>query len=457
MTIHAALSLSELNLHIAQSLKSSLSPRYWVRAEISDITIHSRGHCYLELIDKPEELLTITAKQRATIWANTFQLIGAYFESETGMQLQSGLKVMLQVSVEFHSLYGMSLNVHDIEPSYTIGEEELQRKRIIAQLHAEGIFYDNKSLTLSLFPQKIAIISSEQAAGYQDFLNHLTDNAYNLAFSVELFHVSMQGVHVEQSIIQALDAIFAKESCFDAVIIIRGGGAKTDLRWFDNYTIASHIAQFPLPIITGIGHDKDLTITDMIAHTSLKTPTAVADFLIQKGADIITRLQEYSHALHICIADYIATQKLYIEQQARSIHAVRTDIVNKELYTISLLSLALQHKLSERLKDAFYNLNMYKIDIQHYSFINVHNSHHRLNAVLERIPIYTRHAIKHAQSELQLQLTKVNLHNPNTILAKGYSITTLHDGSIIRSASNVATGEIIHTQLADGTIQSRVE
>ncbi|HPH16555.1 MAG TPA: exodeoxyribonuclease VII large subunit, partial [Bacteroidales bacterium] len=262
------MTLSELAQAIESGIQSSLPDTYWVVAEISELSVNFKGHCYLELIEKPEKTDAVTAKIRATIWSYRYQLIHSYFAASTGLQLQAGLKILFSATVEFHAVYGLSLSITDIDPVYTIGEDEKQRNDILQRLHAEGVFSMNKDLEMPLFPQRLAVISSSQAAGYQDFCNQIDANQYNLRFTVTLFQASMQGVETEQSVVHALHEIFEREHEFDVVIIIRGGGAKADLRWFDNYTIAYHIAQFPLPVITGIGHDKDQSITDMVAHTS---------------------------------------------------------------------------------------------------------------------------------------------------------------------------------------------
>ncbi|HON51992.1 MAG TPA: exodeoxyribonuclease VII large subunit [Bacteroidales bacterium] len=337
MGTQSSITLLELAQAIELGIQTALPNSYWVVAEISELTVNSKGHCFLELIEKPEHNETIIAKLRATIWSYKFQLLQSYFYASTGIHLQTGLKVLICVKVEFHAVYGLSVSIHDIDPVYTIGEEEKQRNEIIARLHDEGIFTMNKDLKLPVFPQRLAVISSAQAAGYQDFVKQIASNKNSLRVSITLFTAAMQGIETEQSIIKALNSIYEREHEFDAVIIIRGGGAKTDLRWFDNYTIASHIAQFPLPVITGIGHDKDISITDMVAHTSVKTPTAAAEFIISMGNALVSTIDNLHARLSDACNERIAEQKFtlqHILQELFHSNTLRTTIANNK----SLLS-----------------------------------------------------------------------------------------------------------------------
>ncbi len=274
------LSLCELLGSVKMTLKNHLTPSFWVIAEISELKVNYSGHCYLELIEKDSGGESIKAKVRATIWSSAYRMIQAYFESATRSKLAAGMKVMVKASVEFHELYGLSLNITDIEPSYTVGEMALKKQEIINRLIAEGVFGMNKSLSLPDLPRRIAVVSSKTAAGFGDFMDQLLKNDFGYKFYVKLFPAAMQGAEAEQSIIAALDAVFEAESQFDLVVIIRGGGSQSDLNCFNSYWLACHICQFPLPILTGIGHEQDETIADLVANTRLKTPTAVAEFLI---------------------------------------------------------------------------------------------------------------------------------------------------------------------------------
>lgn len=288
------LTLSQLCADISDSISADFSETVWVRSEISELSIRN-GHCYMELIEKDESSSRIIAKMRAVCWANIFGILKPYFEQETGQALHAGLQILVSVLVEFHPAYGLQLNINDINPTYTIGDMARQRQKIIAQLQADGVMDMNKQLPFPTLPQRLAIISSETAAGYGDFCHQLQQNPYGFAFRTELFAAIMQGENAEASIIHALEQIFCRTEDFDAVVIIRGGGATTDLSCFDRYELALNCAQFPLPVVTGIGHLRDVSVLDMVAHTSLKTPTATAEFFVncmKRQADIIAQQKQ---------------------------------------------------------------------------------------------------------------------------------------------------------------------
>lgn len=274
----AHLSLYELNSLIKAELEASLSPSYWVIAEISELRQNVKGHCYMELVEKENNF--IQAKIRANIWAYTYRTLSQQFRQATGTELKPGIKVLFNVSINFHEVYGMSLTVNDIDPNFTIGEKSRQRDETIKKLREEGYLDLNKNLTLPTVPQRIAVISSKTAAGYGDFLDQLTNNSQGYAFNIDTFHATMQGNETEESIAKALEQIKERQDHFDLIIIIRGGGAQTDLDSFDAYGLAKLIAAAPLPVLTGIGHERDETVADLVANTSLKTPTAVAEFII---------------------------------------------------------------------------------------------------------------------------------------------------------------------------------
>jgi exodeoxyribonuclease VII large subunit len=306
-----AISLTELQDYIRQALDKNLKPHYWVTAEINEIKVNQTKHCYLVLVEKEEGETLPKAKVAATIWEYSFRLIRAHFESNTGQALAAGMKVMVKVAVQYHPLYGLSVNIVDIEPAYTVGRIAMQRHNTVAQLEADGVFHMNHELPFPELPQRIAVVSSEQAAGYEDFLHQLCENDYGYAFHVTLFPSLMQGEKAAQNIIAALDRINEDRDAFDAVAIIRGGGAVADLMCFDDYALAAHVAQFPLPILTGIGHNKDESVVDMVAHHALKTPTAVADFLIDCLITEDALLEEYD-----TILNKLARNTLYGERKS---------------------------------------------------------------------------------------------------------------------------------------------
>ena len=273
-------SLFELNHHIKNIIKTGTDAAYWVRSEISEIKVNTNGHCYLELVEKDEKSDYPKARSRATIWASAFRMIRPYFESTAGTALSAGIKILVKVTVDFHEVYGLSLNIIDIEPSYTVGELALKKQEIISRLTEEGVIDMNRELEFPVLPKRIAVISSKTAAGYGDFADQLLNNAYGFKFHIKLIQAFMQGEEAESSVIEALETIHRHIDLFDIVAIIRGGGAQADLAYFNNYRIALHVAQFPLPVLTGIGHEQDDTVVDIVAHRRLKTPTAVAEFLV---------------------------------------------------------------------------------------------------------------------------------------------------------------------------------
>ena len=278
--IENPLTLYSLNNLVREAVSAALPVRYWVTGELSEVREAANGHCYIELVQRDEDTNELVAKARGTIWARIYSLLRPYFLEQTGRAFAQGLKVLLQVSVNFHELYGYTLDVCDIEPAYTIGDMARKRQLIIRQLTEEGVIGLNKELCFPLLPQRVAVISSSAAAGYGDFCDQLHNNGYGFVFYTKLFPAPMQGNGVEQGIIDALDCIVRDLDFWDVVVIIRGGGATSELSCFDTYELANNCAQFPLPIITGIGHRRDESVLDIVAHTSVKTPTAAAELLV---------------------------------------------------------------------------------------------------------------------------------------------------------------------------------
>lgn len=280
-------SLLELCEWIQDVVGNDMPDRYWVRAEIASMSV--RGHCYMELVEKSENGI-LAAKMRATCWSNVYALLSAYFAQETGQSLHVGLQVLLEVSVEYHAVYGLSLNVWSIDPTYTLGDLAKQRQATILQLTEDGVMELQRALEVPSLPRRVAVISSADAAGYGDFCDQLKHNRFGFAFVTQLYPAVVQGDTAARSIINALGAIAAQEEEWDVVVIIRGGGASTDLSCFDDYMLASHCAQFPLPIVAGIGHTRDVSVVDMVVHTSVKTPTAAAEWLVERVAEQVERV-----------------------------------------------------------------------------------------------------------------------------------------------------------------------
>jgi exodeoxyribonuclease VII large subunit len=321
----SSIRLSDIQQRIKQTLESALTGSYWITAEINELKTNTAGHCYIELIEKDADTNALTAKANAIIWAYSFRLLKPYFETSTGCALAAGIRVLVKAAVQYHPLYGLSLLISDIDPAYTVGELEMLRRKTIARLREDGVFDMNRETLFPLLPQRIAVISSEQAAGYQDFMNHLHHNEYNYAFRTQLFPSLVQGTTAAQSIIANLSLINEQREAFDVVVIIRGGGSAADLACFDEYELAAHVAQFPLPVLTGIGHEKDESVVDLVAHTALKTPTAVADFLIDCVAEQENRLLELEDSM-----------KNIVRQQIQAEQSRLENIVNRQKMAVRL-------------------------------------------------------------------------------------------------------------------------
>lgn len=407
-----ALSLYDLNALVRRSIEQCLPDEFWVQAELSDVRTNSTGHCYLEFIQKDPRSNNLIAKARGTIWANVFRLLKPYFEEATGQAFVSGIKVLVQVTVSFHELYGFSLTVQDIDPTYTLGDMARRRKEILKQLEEEGVLTLNKELDMPRLPQRIAVISSPTAAGYGDFCHQLQNNSRGFYFYTELFPALMQGDRVEESVLSALDKVNARLTEFDVVVIIRGGGATSDLSGFDTYLLAASCAQFPLPIITGIGHERDDTVLDSVAHTRVKTPTAAAEFLIDSmnaAADelemLAARLQESVRGL--------------LSQEQRRLVAYKNRIPSAVYRRISGAKLALLTA---------------KKDIAQVVTSSLSRRRHRLELLQQRL--------MDASPEKQL--------------ARGYSIT-LKDGKVVKDSKQVQEGDEVITRLYQGELLSTVQ
>ena len=382
---------------------------YWVEAELSECR-ETRGHCYMELIQKDELSATPVAKAQAKCWANKWLTIRPYFERITGQQLHAGMKVLLQVYPQFHEAYGFSWIVNDIDPTYTIGDMARKRQEIIKKLKDEGVFDLQKELQLPMFCQRIAVISSQTAAGYGDFCNQLADNPYGFKFETQLFPATMQGEGVENSIINALERIY--DTDYDCVVIIRGGGATSDMSGFDTLALAENVANFPIPIITGIGHERDESILDMVSHTRVKTPTAAAAFLIEHLKEVLDVIDSSQ--------DRIAR---YAQQKLTTLNSQLAIVSESIPRLFSLVKTRQESKL-----DIF---------------------EQRMRTSIDRRLTSESH-------KLELISEKLKALDPTLLLARGYSIT-MHNGHAVRDASTLAPGTEIETRLAKGTVRSIVK
>lgn len=407
-----ALSLYELNGLVKRTILDRMSETYWVQAELSDVRSNYSGHCYLEFIQKDASGNNLIAKARGTIWSNIYKMLKPYFEQETGQAFASGIKVLVRVSVDFHELYGYSLTVLDIDPTYTVGDMERKRREILRLLEEEGVIDLNKELEMPVLPQRIAVISSATAAGYGDFCNQLSNNPRGYGFHTELFPAIMQGERVEESIIAALDAIYARLEAFDVVVIIRGGGATSDLSGFDTYELAANCAQFPLPIITGIGHERDDTVIDLIAHTRVKTPTAAAAFLVACMDQVADRLDNLSFRLQQGVRNRLLWEHRRIEGLKQRIPSA----------------------VYKRISDAKYGLLAANRDLQ----------------------MATRQFLSMKKHRLELLQQRLNDALPEKQLARGYSIT-LKNGKAVKDASILEKGDTLVTLLHQGKVESVIK
>ena len=403
------MSLYELGRLIRLTLREGLPDAYWVQAELSEVREAYNGHCYIELVQKAERGNTLLAKARGTIWANVYKMLRPYFENATGQRFTAGIKVLLQVSVEYHEQYGLSLTVHDIDPTYTLGDMARRRKEILQQLEEEGVLTLNKELSMPLLPQRVAVISAAGAAGYGDFCDQLVGNPYGFVFYPKLFPAVMQGDRVEETIIDALDSIAASREMWDVVVIIRGGGATSDLSGFDTYALAANCAQFPLPIITGIGHERDDTVLDMVAHTRVKTPTAAAEYLVASLVDAATTLDGLTNSLVTGITNRIHREEKRVEQIAQRLPAL-------------------------------------------FSVLHV-NGLHRIEQLEARMTTALQNTLVAQRHRLELMEKVIEGASPMQILQRGYSITRC-EGRVVRNATDLPEGSVLTTTLVEGEVKS---
>ncbi len=450
------LSLFQLNQQIKGELANSFPEAVWVVAEISEIRTVRSGHCYLELIEKEEQGDTIKAKIRATIWAFTFRMLKPYFETTTKQELVSGIKVLIKASVEFQEQYGLSLNIKDIDPSFTLGDIARKRLEVIRQLEEEGVMNMNKEVNLTAVPQKLAIISSPTAAGYEDFVNQLENNPGGFKIYHKLFEAIMQGNEAEQSIIDALERIYEYEDIFDAVIIIRGGGSSSDLMCFDTYWLAVNIAQFPLPVLTGIGHERDESVCDLVAHTKLKTPTAVAEYII----DRIDHFNAYLQDLQAQVID--ESQQILKNKSHRLELAINTlqPLVNSIITRKRRQPQEAAHRLNFAVKSYFDQQQSFishvKESIHYLTKKQVRSGLQLCRFQQTQLKLELGAYIKNKYQQLELAEKTSNLSDPSNILKRGYSISYQNDQPI-KDIKSVKVGETLTTQLHKGYLISRVE
>lgn len=469
------LSLLELQRQVKGCLDDAFSQPVWVKAEISEMTVNRSGHCYLDLVETEQD--AVIARCRATIWSYTFRMLKPYFETTTGQTFSEGLKVLVQAKVEYHEVYGFSLNIRDIDPVYTLGDMARQRREIIRRLQEDGVFEMNKELELPLVPQRIAIISSPTAAGLQDFLDQLHKNPHQFIFYTKLFPAVMQGMEAPRSIMNALDLIFQYEDMFDAVAIIRGGGAQIDLACFDQYELAFNVAQFPLPVITGIGHDKDDTVIDMVAHTRMKTPTAVAEFLISGALQFSQQLNELESRFIELVNDQLEENKERLADAADQLSIRVNQLISKQSNRLEISCIQLKNQAGAFLKNQQTGLKKLTVDTKNLTsrYITLQNhlieqsgrqmsytfrkqilkNEGKLAQYSQLVKIRTLECIRAEKRNLNSMGEKLRLVDPQNILKRGYSLTMLN-GKIVKSVNQIINGDLLETRLSDGTVESTV-
>ncbi len=451
----STLTLKELQQQIKESIAEQFSSAIWIVAEINTISKNRNGHCYIELVQKSNTSNTIVAQARATIWANKFAYISSFFESETDYELSAGMNVMLQVAVSYHEVYGLSLNVLNINPTYTIGDMEKAKKEIIARLINEGVFDMNKALTFNPVIQNIAVVSSSTAAGYGDFVNQLENNNHGYKFNITLFDSVMQGPNTEESVLAALNAIGDNYENYDAVAIIRGGGSKNDLSWFDNYNIAYLITQFPIPIISGIGHERDESIVDMVANTRMKTPTAVAGFIIDYNSKYEELVEETSSEIFAIATEFLQNSDLYLNNITMSIMRVRT-ILEKNIEHCERTMQSIRIEQKGKLKEEARRLEQTNISIQKCATGKITASEKSLKALSASISTSIKHKLEKNNERLEFLSHRLILNDPRTILKRGYSISRIN-GKVVTNDFEVHNGDILETVLYDGNVTSVVK
>lgn len=405
------ITLGELQREIRGTLEERFAEPVWVSAEIADMKVNGSGHCYLELVEKDDNIDGVArAQARGVIWRSQYTRIAGLFEMESGRRLERGISILIRAAVTYHELYGLSLQITDIDPAYTLGDMELRKQQTIARLKSDGVWDMNRETDMPVVVQRIAVVSSSTAAGYQDFRNELAKSGY--AYSLTLFDSVMQGASSEESVIASLESIAEAQEQFDAAVIIRGGGAVSDLNCFNSYRLSSHIAQFPLPIITGIGHDKDVSVADMVAHTALKTPTAVAVWLNERMAQAEGALEYAAVQLHDLFAEITRSHELRLERASGSLGLIARNAVEREAM--------------------------------------------RLGSAEDMLAKSVAELFERQRSRLSMLSEIVDSRSPEHIMRLGFSVARI-GGKAITSVQELKAGDVITVSFADGEAHTEVK
>ncbi|CAM3457243.1 exodeoxyribonuclease VII large subunit [Pontibacter korlensis] len=496
----APLSLYELHQQIREELEVAFPDSYWVVAEVAQVNVDRRkGHRYLTLVDKGDDARQMLAQARATIWGSRYQMLSRYFEEKTGQPLRAGLKVLLQASVRFHELYGLSLDISNIDPNYTIGDLARQRLETLKRLEAEGLLEANKELELPLVPQRLAVISSATAAGFQDFMHQLENNSYGYDFQTTLFPATVQGNEAPASVAQAFAQIARHSDQFDAIVLIRGGGSQTDLSCFDDYKIAAAIGNSPLPVLTGIGHERDESIADMLANTRLKTPTAVAGFLIDRFREAEEHAEDLFDSIRMFAAQQLKltddklervslrfqnitrqllqTSKNKLETLSRSLLLKPKAYLEAQRHQISDLEKDVNAETKDLLHERQRHLQELSVCVEGKSQRYLHMKEHELNHLVHCVETEAKDKLKQRQltftkysdkleysakgklqgeqHRLKLLEMSIEANNPEKLLLRGYTLTLIN-GKIIKSIKEVKNSDVVETRMKDGTLHSMI-
>lgn len=424
-------SLRELQLAVRERLAEAFPLPVWVAAEISEMKVNYSGHCYIELVEKGGANGVPAAKASAVIWRSHYGPIASYFASKTGQQLSVGMKVLVRVTISYHELYGLSFQIQDIDPTYTVGDWEQQRQQTIARLREEGVWEMNRELGVPSVPQRVAVVSSANAAGYQDFCKEIARSAYRVELT--LFDAFMQGHGAEDSIIEALERVADRADEFDVVALIRGGGSQSDLACFNSYRLCAHVAQFPLPVVTGIGHDKDESVADMVAARRLKTPTAVAAWVVEELAEFDGTLEALGQAVERCARELLTSERQRLERNAAM-------IATQSLGATRRLELTLER---------------YRSELRRASEKLLADERNRTTRAEENLRRATDYFVRSERDRLGAMAQAVSARDPQRIMALGFAVVSL-GGRAVSDASQVATGAEVAIRLAKGELKAKI-
>lgn len=431
-TPHKHISLYDLLAYIKNKLSEAVPAPVWVVAEVSELKVNYSGHCYMELIEKGTSDKLPRAKCNAVVWRNNWGMLSAHFQSATGQQLAPGVKILFRAVVNFHEAYGFSLVINDIDPSYTLGEMERQRRETIARLEQEGVFEMNRTVDMPAVVQRVAVVSSKNAAGFQDFYQELESSPYR--FDLTLFDAYMQGAETENSVVEALERIADQCDDFDVVVIIRGGGSQSDLAAFDSYRLCAHVAQFPLPVITGIGHDKDQSVADLVAAVALKTPTAVARWLI----------------------DGMERTDAFLAQTMQQVTTLARDYLSRQGELLQRRALMLRQFSSTLTRELELRLERYSVELRRRPEMIFEARRARLETYENLLRQRTSTLLAAQRSRLDVAGATVAGQDPARILSLGFSLVR-SGGKVVRNAADLTPGDNIVVTMSKGSVEARVE